>query len=120
MQDVEPRRLPEIRALAADLEREPLVAEVFFFQASVAQHVGSVVLLNEVVYYCAGFPEREARVGVLDGWSRVNGGRKRVGAWGSMRTWRAAVGVEVDKGLLLDGFEFKRVDFVGEAEFFED
>jgi hypothetical protein len=68
VQHVEVRDLPEVGALAADLEGEPLVAEVRFDEGRVAEEVCDVVLCDEVVQDCAGFPEAEAGVGVVDCW----------------------------------------------------
>jgi hypothetical protein len=76
VQDVEPGCLAEVGALAADLEGEPLVAQVFFGQGGVAEGVLGVVLLDDVVDDGAGFPENEAGVGVLDGW------------WVELEVWR--------------------------------
>lgn len=60
-----------------------------------------VVELDEILVDGAGFPEGEARVGVLDG-------------------GYAAVGVDVGEGLLLDVVEAERFDFVVEFELFEE
>ena len=67
MQVCEPCCLAEVRALPGDLEGDPLVAEMFFVQGGEAQDMIGVVLLDEVLHDCAGFPEGEVGVGVFDG-----------------------------------------------------
>jgi hypothetical protein len=55
-----------------------------------------VVLLDQVLYDSARFPEHEIGIGVFDGGV-------------------ASVGVDVDEGLLLYIIEFERVDIVWDA-----
>jgi hypothetical protein len=64
---VKPACLAKVGALAANLEGEPLVAEVFFLESVVAKLVRRVVLLNDVLNNCASFPERKTSVWVLNG-----------------------------------------------------
>lgn len=98
MKVLEPAALAEVRALAAHLEVQPLVAEVAFLQRGVRDVVsGGVVLLGQVLVDGARFPERQARVRVLDG-------------------RHSAVWVDVDEGLLLDVVETERLDLIIEAQ----
>jgi hypothetical protein len=68
VEHVEVRCLAEVGSLAADLEGEPLAAEVRLDEGGVAEEVGGVVLGDEVLEYCAAFPEAKAGVGVIDCW----------------------------------------------------
>jgi hypothetical protein len=59
--------LAKVWALAADLEGEPLIAQVLLLEGLVAEHVLSIVLFDDVLEDCAGLPEGEAGVWVFDG-----------------------------------------------------
>jgi hypothetical protein len=85
MQILEPRCLPKIRSLPANLEREPLITQMSLFQTlgPITQHVISVVLLDDVLQNGAGFPEHKTRIRIFD-----RGG--------------ATVGVELDERFFLD------------------
>ena len=69
MQVIEPTGLPKVRALAAYLKSEPLIAEVLLLEGVVAEDMLCVVLLDDVLDDGAGFPERDSGIGILDGWS---------------------------------------------------
>lgn len=98
VQVLEPAALAEVRALAAHLEVQPLVTVVALLQSSVRDVVGGgVVLLCQVLVDGPRFPERQARVRVLD-------------------RWHPAVGVDVGEGLLLDVVETERLDLIIEAQ----
>lgn len=65
---LEPSCLAVIRALARHLEVEPLLGMVVVIRTRcVAELAIGVVLLNEVLNDCAGFPEGKVGVGVVDG-----------------------------------------------------
>lgn len=101
MEVCEPAHLPEIRALAAHLEVQPLVAEVSLLQRLVREAVVGVVLFNHILVDGSRLPQYQVRVGVFD--SRD-----------------ATVGIHVGEWLLLDLRETKRLDFVVETELLEE
>lgn len=55
-QGLSPSALPVIRALTADLEHEPLVAEILFLERGIAQLMFGVVLRNEILDDSARLP----------------------------------------------------------------
>lgn len=98
----EPAHLAKVRALAAHLEMQPLVAEVALLQPGVRDAVGGgVVLLDQVLVDGARLPKRQARVWVLDGRN-------------------TAVWVDVSKGLLLNVVEAERLDLVVETQLLKE
>jgi hypothetical protein len=98
---LEPRCLAEVRALAADLEGDPLLDVVLFRKRVVAESAFLVVGIGEVLDDCGGFPERDAGVGVFDGGD-------------------AAVGVDLLERWLLQVGHVHVLGLVGDAELFED
>lgn len=80
---------------------EPALAVVLLRAARVAELVGRVIGVQEVLDDCAGLPDGEAGVGVLDG-------------------GHAAVGVDGDEGLLLHDREVEKLTVVWDAQLFHD
>lgn len=62
-----PGSLSKVGTLAGDLVRDPLVLVVFLGEAVNVKLLLLVVLLNQVLHDGARLPQRESRVGVLDG-----------------------------------------------------
>ena len=94
--------LSEIRALARDLEVQPLLGEVGLFRAlREADLVVLVVLLHEVLDDSARLEQRQVGVGVVD-------------------RGQAAVGVDGRVLRFLDVGEGDVLDLVGQPEFLED
>jgi hypothetical protein len=119
-----PSALPVVRALAADLEGEPLVGEIPLLQGIVTQTILSVVLLDEVVNNSPRLPERQVGVRILNsllasqlsvlGHEVVHLeflAAERMGK----STGNAAIGIDICEWLLLDIFEPDGLDLVGHA-----
>ena len=99
MESLEPEQLPVVRALARDLEVQPLLGVVELGRSGCeTQAVLRVVALDEVLEDGAGLPEGEVRVGVVDGGD-------------------AAVGVDGEVFGLFDVRQVNGVYLVGKAEF---
>lgn len=62
MKDVKPGCLAEIWPLSADLECEPLVAEMLLDEGREAQFVGGIILLNKVLDDGTTLPKSEVGV----------------------------------------------------------
>ena len=97
----EPRCLAKVRALATDLEGDPLLEVVLLLKSVVAEFVFLVVDIGEVLNDCAGFLKRDACVGVFDGGD-------------------TAVGVDFLEGGLLELRHVHVLGLVGDAELFKD
>lgn len=69
MKLLKPRQLPIVRPLPGHLKMQPLLREVEVVGSGLeAYATGGVVAVNEVLDYCAGFPDREVCVWVVEGW----------------------------------------------------
>jgi hypothetical protein len=101
MQVAEPVCLAVIWTLARHLEHEILIQMVAANEVCICEFIVRVVLLDQVLDYGARFPENEIGVRIFDGWV-------------------AAIGINVDEGLLLDVIEFEGVYIIWDAEFFEE
>lgn len=64
-----PSGLAIVRALAADLEMQPLVALVLLLKGGVADEVLGVILLDQVVQDGARLPQCQARIRVMNCYS---------------------------------------------------